>query len=155
MESQINKKLSKFVYIFILISILISFFQFFFLGGPDFSLLTMTDRDKLLFLHPEHYDILYFAEDNTNPGTNLLFIDYELHSFAQPFFYPFRIAYYYSYENGIDDQKLLDYLKDTLIDYVVISESPFYLSTNVTLFTKLEMVTNPSNYILEVNKSAL
>ncbi|MFX1274648.1 MAG: hypothetical protein ACFFBP_02770 [Promethearchaeota archaeon] len=123
----------------------------------------MSDRDKLQVLHPEYYDLLCFTEEKTDSGSTILFTDFGFYIIAQPFFYPFRIVYTIEYENGTDDQVLLNYLKNphvdyvnggvTYIEYIVVSEIPFHLSTNETLFTKISLDSN--NYILGVNRSAL
>lgn len=138
----------------ILFSITFSFSISFYLAMPDYSLIGKSDREKLLELLPEYYELIYFAYDLVEPESSILFLEHEYYYYAQPLYYPrIHCEYLPRDQEDITDGDVLNYIKNNDIDYIAIFFIEFPLSTNSTYFTKHEL--DLTRYILEINRTAL
>ena len=150
-----NSKKAKIIFIIIFVSILGSFFHIYAYALPDYRELFNPYQDRTNSHYTRYFQLCEIAKENIDPGNNVLFIEYDFLRFAQPYLYPNIICKYFKYINGVNDIELLDYMKENIITYVLILNSPFHLASNTTLFTKIEINFLPTSYLLQVNRSAL
>ncbi len=150
-----SSKKAKVFFIIVLFSLVGSFVHIYVYALPDYRELFNPYQDRTNSYYTKFFQFCEIAKENIDPGNNVLLVEYEFFRFAQPTLYPYIICKYYNYINGVDDDKLLDYIKENIITYVLILSTPFHLSSNTTLFLKIDIDFIPTSYILQVNRSAL
>jgi len=148
-----NKKQKKAFFILIFITISFSFCQFFYLGRTDYSLIGKSEREKLIILVPEYYELLYFAYDIIEPGETVLFLEIGYYLYGQPLYYPEIISLFLDYDRNPNDQEFYDYIEDNIVNYVLVFYIDFPPSTNSTLFAKYAF--DSTRYLLEINRTVL
>ena len=148
-----SSKFKKFIVILMIIIISSSFCMSFYLSIKFYGLIGKSERDRMIELNPEYYELLYFAQDIMIPTSTVLFFDKNFYLFCEPLYYPFIYCDYYPYNSETNDSQILEYIKNQSIDYVIILKNEFPLSTNTTYFYKYELTL--IKYLLEINKTAL
>ena len=149
-----SNKAKKF-FIILIISILASFLHIYIYALPDYRQLFNPYEDRIEGYYGDYFDLLKFTNNNIEPGNTVLFIEFDFYRFGHPYLYPEINSKFFDYINGTNDSEFLDYLKEITINYVLIYNAPFHLSTNTTLFLEIEIEFIPTSYLLQVNRTAL
>lgn len=93
---------------------------------------------------------LIFIKNNVENNSTILFIDTKYYQFGKSFLYPDINSYYTTYST---DENFLQYIRQNHIDYIFIINREFPLSSNTTLFTKIEY--DSDMYLLKINRAVL
>ena len=150
-----NSKKAKLFFIIVLFSIVGSFFHIYVYALPDYRELFNPYTDRTNSFYTQYFQLCVIANDHVDPGNNVLFVEYNLFRFAHPYLYPYIICKYYNYSNSADNSELISYMKDNLVNYVLIYGIPFPPSSNTTLFLNIDIEFKSTSYLLQVNRSAL
>lgn len=145
-----RKILPNIIIIALLTSTTIYFLDIVVYQSPKTEILSKSYDEKMKNIDPYLYGIFTFVKYSVEPDSTVLFFLYNYYILAKPYLYPKIKATYIRYRN---DNILLIYLQNNLIDYVIIIREPLHLASNTTLFTKIDYLS--SIYLLKVNRSAL
>lgn len=145
-----NRFLSIIIIFVLLTSTTIYFLNILVFNHPNFELIDKSYEDKMRSIAPYRYGYYMFIADSVEPNSTVLFFNYDFYMLAQPMLYPKIHLVYYSYYN---DEDLLIFLRNNLIDYIAIVSGQHHLASNTTLYTKIDY--RSEIYLLKINRSAL
>lgn len=152
MKNWKQKFFSELILFLLLSSITTSFLSSIYSLKPNVDLLFQSYDEKMETLYSEsnYYSIFKFINKTVDENSTVLFFNWSIFVLEQPLLYPRIKADYIGFSN---DQNLLQYLRINFINYIIIINQPCPLSSNTTLFSKIEF--DVSIYLLKVNRSAL
>ena len=148
---------SKIILFFLIIfTITFSFSMTFYLIFPDYRLIGKSEREKQIEINPKYFELIYYAYDIAEPKSKILFLELKYYLYALPVYYPILDCNFLSHEEVNSDQEFLDYIKVEKINYILIFDIDFPFSSNTTYFYKYVLhATDPTRYLLEINRTAL
>jgi len=144
----------KFVH-WLIICILLTSISIYFLDiiinrTPNFKLVSKSYDEKMESYDPYIYETLNYIKHSVEPDSTVLFFHHNSFILGRGYLYPTVKVEYYPYTNDYD---LLAYLKNNLIDYLIIIGGPLHLVANTTLFTKIDF--HSKIYLLKINRTVL
>ncbi len=148
----INKNiLPKFILVVLLVSNMVFFLDILCFHSPKIEMVFQSDEDKMDTLDHYIYGTLNFVKNNVEPNSSVLFFHNGFYVLGKPYLYPkVKNVYYTRYRN---DELLISYIQNHLIDYIVIIFEAHHLASNFTIFQKIDYY--PQIYLLKINRTAL